>query len=127
MYYATFVDKLVDRDYENEGCKGESRCVMAENISIGASTMDELLKQLSDMYGYDNSYWWKGEGSYISFNRMEDGDSNVLDVAACKALWAIGLPVYLCDYTFNIEWRETRNITDEEFKEACKAIGAVCE
>lgn len=126
-YVATFVEKLADRDYENEGCKGELRIVIAESMNVSANSIPELLVKLSEMYGYDNDYWFIPDcDGFIEFNQHEDGDSNPIDSDRMKFLWAKGEPVYLCDYSFNVEFQLRRDVTLEELTAAVKEMGATC-
>lgn len=127
-YVAVFADKLVSRDHKDTGCEVKSQCVFAQQINEQASTIPELLKKLADTYGYDGMYWFvPDEGSYISFNQYEDAASNPLDPKETEALWDADKPVYLCDYTFVIEYQECRDITEGELRDAVKQIGATCD
>lgn len=126
-FVATFVEKRADRDYKDEGCEGKSRIIMAERINMSANTIPELLEKLSEMYGYDNEYWYVSEcDGFIDFNQHEDGDSNPIDIDRMKFLWAKGGPVYLCDYSFYIEFQVRRDVTSAELSDAVKSMGATC-
>jgi hypothetical protein len=128
MYYATYIEKLATVDHEETGCETTSRCIMSERINIGAKTMAELLEKIADAYGYDGSYWWMSEeGDRVSFNVSEDGDSNTLDIERMRQLWRRGEKVFLCDYSFGVEYREVRAISHDEFKAACELNGSSCE
>jgi hypothetical protein len=125
MYCATYVDKVVDRDFQDTGCEGKQRTVISERIDISSQTLSGLLKKITDTYGYDGKYWGMAEDcSWVEFNQAEDNDSNPIDFDRCKHLWSSGQPVYLCDYSFRVEYRETRDVTNDEFRLAVKELGA---
>lgn len=127
-YVAVFADKLVSRDHKDTGCETKSRCIFAQQINEQADSIPELLKKLADTYGYDGDYWFIPDGGgSVSFNRHEDGESNVLDdPVRVSVLWDRNEPVYLCDYTFVVEYQECRALTEGELRDAVQTMGATC-
>lgn len=126
-YVATWIDKIADVDTK-DGCSGQGRCVLAEQINVDADTLPGLLKKLGERYGYDDPYWFApDEGQYISFNRYEDIDANELTPDQHKDYLEKGKPVYLCDYTFGIEYQLCRDVTEGELRDAVQQIGATCD
>ncbi len=65
------------------------------------------------------------EGQYISFSRYEDGDSNELSPDEHQDLLNQGKPVYLCDYTFGIEYQLRRDVTEGELRDAVQQISSL--
>ncbi len=49
-YVATWIDKIADVDTK-DGCTGQGRCVLAEQINIDADTLPKLLVKLGELYG----------------------------------------------------------------------------
>lgn len=127
-YVAVFVDKLASQDFKDTGCETKSRCIFAQQINEQASTIPELLKKLADAYGYDGMYWFIPEGGgSVSFNQHENANGTPLTEGEMWIAWAAGETVYLCDYTFVIEYQDCRDVTEGELRDAVQQIGATCD
>lgn len=127
-YVAVFVDKLASQDFKDTGCEAKSRCIFAQQINEQADTIPELLKKLADTYGYDGDYWFIPEGGgSVSFNQHEDLIGTPLTPREIEVLWDNCVPVYLCDYTFVIEYQECRDVTEGELRDAVQQMGATCD
>lgn len=128
MYYATNIEKTTCRDHKDTGCETKHTCTMFENIDVGADTLHDLLSKLQETYGSEHSYWDDDPQTdgFISFCQHENGASKPLSNEQLKHHFEKGFAVYICDYSFAVEYRTTRDATTNELRNAVNSIQALC-
>ena len=114
-FNAVWVNKEVCRDRLNEGCDTNRTCIVDHKCDVSAATLPALLKDLAEQWGYDSNYWGlhgeEGIIERVEFNQHEDAGGNVLTGPEALKMMEKHEPVYLADYSFNIEFRETEGVS----------------
>lgn len=114
-YCAKYVEKIVQRDYDDSGCSGDIIFRLSERINIVASSPELLLQAISEGYDYDGNYWAIGD-TFVEFNRYEDDNGNYLCPKQSRFYWDNGRNVWLADYRFAVEKRIVSSILRREFE-----------
>jgi hypothetical protein len=87
-----------------------------EKLDFHSPTLADLLRDLSERFGYDGTYWdMRGEEGIVqwaSFNQHEDAHGLPLTFDEVKTAWDADRTVYLADYTFWIEEREITPVSE---------------
>lgn len=120
LFACTYVSKDVEIDHFENGCSGNSQCILAEGCNIAADSLSGLLKDIGQRYGLEIDDVWVGalidSGDTIGFNRLENGHGNPPSELE-KAKWREGkCQLWLADYMFRIEIRQVAPITLAHFQ-----------
>lgn len=123
VYACTSIKKRVEDDsYEHGADPDSQRCVMFENVNMAASSLSVLIKVIGERLGLEiDDVWFPGVGdddTRISFNRLENDDGDEPTEGEMEDFRAGKRKLYLADYDFLIEKRETSPVTLEEFQAA---------
>lgn len=120
QYVCTFVEKRVEKDDYEKGCDGSARTVMQDRVNLRSDTLGGLIDVIRDYYGLAlDDLFIPGEDdepvTRFGFNRLEDADGNP-PTKSEEAHWRKGkYTLYLADYDFIVERRETSPIDPAEF------------
>ena len=117
MFACNWIEKSATRDNYETGCEISRTCVFSEKCNITAGTLAELLKRIGAAYGLELAdVWFPGDDcNYIGFNQLETA-SGYKPLPRQLEEWKAGrVELFLCDYTFSIEYRETRDVTAADF------------
>ena len=122
QYAVTFIEKLATEDHYENGCDPDTtRTVIADKVDIVADSMAELLERIDVVYGIgisaeDSSLdVMEFPTSSFGFNRMETLHCGVPTQQDEREFKAGNKTLYLCDYIFAVERRETSPVTAEDF------------
>lgn len=117
MFVCTHVEKRVTVDNWQNGCDVDSRCVMLDAIDIAADSMQALILAIGEQFDLALETVWIPEfpAGRIGYNRLETETGGVPTAAEMEA-WKHGKEaLYLADYDFLIERRETSDVDESEF------------
>ncbi len=122
-YFCTYVSKEVRVDNYETGCETERVCTMAKRCDVGADTVPELLKAIGERYGLDvDDLFIPGDDdddiTHVGFNRNETADGYEPTERELKGFKRGTVKLWLADYTFAVEYRETRPLRLEEISAA---------
>lgn len=120
-YACTFIDKHVCTDDYNHGAGGTVTCVMADRVNLVAETLRELFDKISDRYGLqtiDDLFIPADSGSpsYVGWNRLETDDGGEPTQADLLEWAEHRKTLFLADWSFSIEYRETRCVKVTELE-----------
>lgn len=111
VYYATHADKHVERDSWKHGCDPDSgRFTMMERISVQASSVTDLRKQLCERYALpeDGGGWgWAPDTDdptrgRLIYSRHENDEGSPASESQREA-WKRGeTSLWLADYAFEV-------------------------
>lgn len=123
VFACTYMEKLTERDSFESGCDPETKKTAdTQGLAITAATMPELIKSISRSLCLDceTESWFipvdDGVVSFMSFNRLENNDSDK-PTAKQDAAWRSGeLDLWLADYMFTIEKRIVSPVSPEDLQ-----------